>query len=107
MKLLAITADKRDATVPNVPTMGEAGVAGLEVFSWQAFTAPKGLPADVKAKLEPALIAAIRHPDVVKRFTEMGFETVGGTPAEFARFLDAELARWKGVIEAGGIKQTD
>jgi tripartite-type tricarboxylate transporter receptor subunit TctC len=61
----------------------------------------------VKAKLEPAVIAAIRHPDVAEKLNDMGFEVVGNTPAEFATFLDAELARWKQVVESGGIKQSD
>ena len=107
MKLLAVTADKRDPSVPNVPTLTEAGVAGIEVFSWQAFVAPRGLPQPVKDRLQPALIAAIRHPDTVKRFNELGFEVVGNSPAEFNRFLNDELARWKLVVESGGIKQND
>lgn len=107
MKLLAITADKRDPALPNVPTMTEAGVPGLEVFSWQAFVAPRGLPQNVKDRLQPALIAAIRHPDVVKRFNEIGFEVVGNSPAEFGKFLNEELARWKQVVDSAGIKQSD
>lgn len=107
MKLLAVTADKRDPSVPNVPTLTEAGVPGIEVFSWQAFVAPRGLPQAVKDRLQPALIAAIKHPDTVKRFNDLGFEVVGGSPAEFNRFLNDELARWKQVVESGGIKQND
>jgi tripartite-type tricarboxylate transporter receptor subunit TctC len=107
MKLLAVTADKRDPSVPNVPTLTEAGVPGIEVFSWQAFVAPKGLPQNVKDRLQPALIAAIRHPETVKRFNELGFEVVGNSPAEFNRFLNDELARWKQVVDSGGIKQSD
>ena len=107
MKLLAVTSEKRDPTVPNVPTLAEAGVPGIEVYSWQAFAAPKGLPANVKARLQPALIAAIRHPDVVKKFNELGFEVVGNSPEEFNRFLNEELARWKQVIDTGGIRQSD
>jgi len=107
MKLLAVTADKRDPSVPTVPTLTEAGVPGIEVYSWQAFVAPKGLPQNVKDRLQPALIAAIRHPDVVKKFNELGFEVVGNSPAEFAKFLNDELARWKQVVDAGGIKQSD
>jgi len=107
MKLLAVTADKRDPAVPGTPTLTEAGVPGIEVYSWQAFVAPKGLPANVKARLQPAMIAAIKHPDTVKRFNEQGFEVVGNSPEEFAKFLDAELARWKQVIDAGGIRQSD
>ena len=107
MKILAVTADKRDPAVPNVPTLAEAGVPGIEVYSWQAFVAPKGLPANVKARLQPALIAAIKHPDVVKKFSEQGFEVVGNSPEEFTRFLNEELARWKQVVDAGGIRQSD
>jgi tripartite-type tricarboxylate transporter receptor subunit TctC len=107
MKLLAVTGDKRDASVPGTPTLTEAGVPGIEVYSWQAFVAPKGLPQGVKDRLQPALIAAIKHPDVVKKFNELGFEVVGNSPAEFAKFLNEELARWKQVVDAGGIKQSD
>jgi len=107
MKLLAVTGATRDAAAPTVPTLTEAGVPGIEVYSWQAFVAPKGLPQNVKDRLQPALIAAIKHPDVVKRFNEMGFEVVGNSPAEFNKFLTEELARWKQVVDAGGIKQSD
>ncbi len=107
MKLLAVTADKRDATFPNTPTMTEAGVPGLEVFSWQAIVAPKGLPKDVKDKIESALAAAYRDPVLVKKFNDIGFELVGSNSADFARFLNEELARWKQVVDAGGIKQSD
>jgi len=107
MKLLAVTADKRDPTFPDVPTMAEAGVQGLEVFSWQAMVAPKGLPKDVMDRLQPAVVAALRDPAVVKRFNDIGFEVVGNSGAEFAKFLNEELARWKGVVDAGGIKQSD
>jgi tripartite-type tricarboxylate transporter receptor subunit TctC len=107
MKLLAVTGSARDPSVPNVPTLTEAGVPGIEVYSWQAFVAPKGLPANVKARLQPALIAAIKHPDTVKKFNDIGFEVVGNSPEEFDRFLTAELARWKQVIDQGGIKQSD
>jgi tripartite-type tricarboxylate transporter receptor subunit TctC len=107
MKLLAVTGGTRDPAVPTVPTLAEAGVPGIEVYSWQAFVAPKGLPQNVKDRLQPALVAAIRHPDVVKKFNELGFEVVGNSPAEFNRFLNDELTRWKQVVDAGGIKQTD
>ncbi|HQW38235.1 MAG TPA: tripartite tricarboxylate transporter substrate-binding protein, partial [Usitatibacteraceae bacterium] len=104
---LAVTGDKRDPAAPNAPTMTEGGVPGLEVFSWQAFVAPKGLPKDVTDRLVPALIAAIKDPGVTKKLNDIGFEVVGNTPAEFGKFLNEELARWKGVVESGGIKQSD
>lgn len=107
MKLLAVTGNARDPAVPGTPTMTEGGVPGLEVYSWQAFVAPKGLPKDVSDRLVPALIAAIKDAGVTKKFNDIGFEVVGNTPAEFGKFLNEELARWKGVVDAGGIKQSD
>ncbi len=107
MKLLAVTGDKRDPMFPNTPTMREAGVNGVEVFSWQAIAAPKGLPKEVKAKLEAAIATACKDPAFVKRLNEIGFDVVGSSSPQFATFLDAELARWKQVVDKGGIKQTD
>jgi len=107
LKVLAVTAEKRANGFPNVPTMAEAGVPGLEVYSWQAVAAPKGLPREVAGKLQPALIAVLRDPDMVKRFDELGFEVVANSSAEFGTFLSGELGRWKTVIDSGGIKQSD
>jgi tripartite-type tricarboxylate transporter receptor subunit TctC len=107
MKLLAVTSEKRDPTFPNVPTMAEAGVPGLEVYSWQAFAAPKGLPREVNAKLQAALVTALKDPEVTKKFNDIGFEVVASSPAEFNAFLGDELARWKQVVDAGGFKQSD
>lgn len=107
LKLLAVTGAKRDPTFPDAPTMAEAGVPGIEVYSWQAFVAPHGLPPEVRAKLQPALVAALKDPEVVKRFNEIGFDVVANSSAEFSQFLGSELARWKAVVENGGIQQTD
>jgi len=78
-------------------------VPNLEVYSWQAVAAPKGLPADIKGKLEAELIASIHAPDVTARFGEIGFDVVGNSSVEFAQFLAAEIERWKTVIETGKI----
>ena len=103
LKALAITGDKRSPLLPDVPTMAEAGVKNVEVYSWQAVAAPKGLPADVKAKLHAALVAALNDPATRKGMTDVGFEIVANTPEQFARFQQQEYARWKQVIETGKI----
>jgi tripartite-type tricarboxylate transporter receptor subunit TctC len=103
LKALAVTSATRSPTLPDVPTAKEAGIADLEVYSWQAAAAPKGLPADVRAKLESLLITAAKSPDIKARFDELGFEVVANTGAEFAKFLDGEAARWKTVVEQGKI----
>ena len=103
LKALAVTSDKRVAALPNVPTMAEAGVKDLEVYSWQAAAAPSGLPAAVRAKLEAELAAAAQSPDTKAKFEAVGFDVVANNGKHFEAFLADELARWKTVIETGKI----
>ncbi|HTN50622.1 MAG TPA: tripartite tricarboxylate transporter substrate binding protein [Burkholderiaceae bacterium] len=103
LRALAVTGDKRSTALPDVPTLAETGVRGVDVFSWQAVAAPKGLPPEVRDKLHGALVKALNDPEVVKTLSEQGIEVVGNTPEQFDKFLQQELARWKGVIEAGKI----
>lgn len=102
LKLLAVTAADRTSLFPDTPTMAQAGVP-LEVYSWQAAAAPKGLPADVKAKIESALMAAMKDPEVIKKFNDLGFEVVASSPAAFTAFQAKEEAMWKKVIQDGNI----
>jgi tripartite-type tricarboxylate transporter receptor subunit TctC len=104
LKALAITGDKRSTLLPQVPTLDEAGVKEVDVYSWQGVAAPKGLPADVKSKLYGAMAASLKDPEIQKRLVEQGFEIVANTPEEFATFQAQELARWKHVIEVGKIE---
>ena len=103
LRALAITSANRSALLPDVPTMEEAGVKGLTVYSWQGFAAPTGLPADIKAKLQDALVAGLHDPLVKPKLLELGFEIVGNTPEQFAAFQASEFARWKKVIDTGKI----
>jgi len=103
LRAIAITSKQRAAVLPDVPTLDEAGVPGADVYSWQAVLAPKGLPADVKAKLHAAVVAALADPQVKKQFVDLGFEMVANTPEQFAAFQQQEYARWKKVIEDGKI----
>jgi tripartite-type tricarboxylate transporter receptor subunit TctC len=103
LKALAITSDKRNAALPNVPTMAEAGVANLEVYSWQAAAAPKGLPAAIKTKLEAELSASANAADVKAKFEAVGFDVVASNREQSAKFIGDEISRWKSVIETGKI----
>ena len=103
LKALAITGAKRSPLLPNVPTLDEAGVPNVDVYSWQAMVAPKGLPPAVRTKLHAATVEALNDPQVKPKLDEVGFEVVGNSPEAFAAFEKTEFARWKSVIEKGKI----
>jgi tripartite-type tricarboxylate transporter receptor subunit TctC len=103
LRAIAITSAKRSPLLPDVPTLAEAGVKNVEVYSWQAVLAPMGVPPDVKSKMHAALVAALNSPDIKQQFTDLGFEIVANTPAQFAAYEAQEYARWKKVIETGKI----
>ena len=103
LRALAITSSARSPQLPDVPTLSESGIKGVDVYSWQAFAAPKGLPADIKDKLHGALVAGLNDPSVKPKLLELGFEVVGNTPEQFSAFQAAEFARWKKVIATGKI----
>ncbi|MDD0814785.1 tripartite tricarboxylate transporter substrate binding protein [Curvibacter sp. HBC28] len=103
LRALAVTGTKRSPLLPEVPTLEELGVKGATVYSWQAFAAPKGLPADLKAKLYDAIVAGLNDPAIKAKLLELGFEIVGNTPEQFTAYQASEFARWKKVIEVGKI----
>ena len=103
LKPIAVTGSKRSPVLPDVPTLAESGIQGVDVYAWQGIAAPKNLPADVKAKLHAGIVKALQDPAVSKPFTDVGLEVVANSPEEFAQFQAKEFARWKQVIETGGI----
>lgn len=103
LRALAITSARRSPLLPEVPTMEELGYKGVTVTSWQAVAAPKGLPADIKARLHEAIAAALNDAAVKPKLLDLGFEIVASTPEQFTAFQAAEFARWKKVIEVGKI----
>ena len=104
LRALSITSAKRSPLLPNVPTLQELGIKDANVYSWQAIAAPRGLPADIKAKLHSAISAALNDPQIKPKLLELGFEIVANTPEQFTAFQAAEFARWKKLIETRNIK---
>ncbi len=101
---LAVTTPKRSASLPQTPTVAESGYPGYEVSTWFGYLAPAGTPADVVAKLNAEINAALKHPDVEKRLLALGAELDPGTPQTFGKFLEADMNRWAKVIKQAGIK---
>jgi tripartite-type tricarboxylate transporter receptor subunit TctC len=101
---LGVTTAARSPTLPDVPTIAEAGVPGYDTGVWWGFLAPAGLPLEVKAKLAKDCAEAVQAPAVVERLRSLGATPVGSTPEEFADFIRAEYEKWGPVIKAAGIK---
>jgi len=104
LRALAVTGDRRSPQLPEVPTMLELGFQGFEVYSWQAFAAPRGLPKDIRSRMESAVVSALKLPQVRQSMDDLGFEVVANTGAEFEAFLRGEIARWKQVVQTANIQ---
>jgi tripartite-type tricarboxylate transporter receptor subunit TctC len=100
LKALAITSAQRSPLLPNVPTLEESGIKEANVYSWQAIAGPRGMSADLKARLHAAIVAGLNDPAVKPKLLDLGFEIVGSTPAQFTAYQAAEFARWKQLIES-------
>jgi tripartite-type tricarboxylate transporter receptor subunit TctC len=104
LRALAVTGLKRSATVPELPTMNEAGVKGYESATWYGVLAPAKTPRDVVTKLNAEIVAILRQPDVHDRLSKEGADPVGSTPEEFSAYMKTEIAKWAKVIRAAGIQ---
>ncbi|QIG50947.1 tripartite tricarboxylate transporter substrate binding protein BugD [Nordella sp. HKS 07] len=105
IKAYAVTSPKRLDVLPDLPTAEEAGLAGFQVGIWHGVYAPKGTPAEVTERLSKSLQLALKDPNVVARFAELGTAPsteAEATPAALKAKLESEIARWKPVIEAAG-----
>jgi tripartite-type tricarboxylate transporter receptor subunit TctC len=100
VRALAVTSEKRNATLPDVPTMAEAGVPGYSSMPWYTISAPKGVPPAVLAKLNAEINAVLKLPDVAQRLDSLGVLPIGGTPADAQRRNEAETRKWSAVIDA-------
>ena len=104
IKALAMFSAKRIQGAPEVPTMAEAGGPPLESSTWVLFMAPGGTPREIINRLAQETAKAINESDIKERFNQIGIEPVGSSPAEAAKFLDAEIAKWAKVITTAGVK---
>jgi tripartite-type tricarboxylate transporter receptor subunit TctC len=101
---LAVTAHKRVATLAQVPTLGESGLAAAEVSSWYGVLAPAKTPPAVVARLNAEVNKALGAGEVRDALAGEGGDVLGGTPAHFAEFLRAEQAKWSKVVREAGIR---
>jgi tripartite-type tricarboxylate transporter receptor subunit TctC len=105
IKAYAVTSPARLDVLKDVPTAEEAGLPGFQVGIWHGLYAPKGTPAEITDRLSKSLQVALKDPDVIARFAELGTvpsPEADATPAALKAKLEAEIARWKPVIDAAG-----
>jgi tripartite-type tricarboxylate transporter receptor subunit TctC len=107
LRVLAVTTPKRIPALPDVPTMAEAGYAGLEVGVWFGLVAPAGTPAPIVGKLHDAFAAAVHDPEVLQQFAAQGVEAATSTPAEFRGFIASETERLGKIVRAIGVKASE
>ena len=100
LKALAVTSAARSALAPELPTVAESGLPGFVSTTWFGIYAPKGLPADMSARLNAEINSALKSADVQERFARLGAEPApANTPAQFAAMVAADSARWGGIIK--------
>ena len=104
LKVLAVSNPKRVLALPNVPTMVEAGVADFDLGTWYGIWGPAGLPRDLAAKLNAAIVKAVGLPDTREKLAALGAEPSAFSAEEFAAFNRSELERWGCIVRAANVK---
>jgi tripartite-type tricarboxylate transporter receptor subunit TctC len=104
IKALAITGNVRSATIPEIPTMAEAGLKNYAAVGWQGVMVPAGTPAAIVARLNSEINKALKDVGLRDRLSAQGLEVVGGTAQQFAEFVRRDTERWRSAVEASGAK---
>ena len=104
MRGIAVGSLARSTALPDLPTIDEAGVAGFESSIWYGILGPAGMPRDVVAKIQADVGKVLRTPEARGKLLSQGAEAIGSTPEQFARRIDAEIAKWNKLVKAAGIK---
>ncbi len=104
LKALAVTGPTRSESLPGVPTMIEAGLAGYTATTWNGILTTAGVPREAVTKLNDALVRAMKAPEMKELLAKIGQDPLWSTPEEFAAFLREETEKWRKVIKATGLK---
>jgi tripartite-type tricarboxylate transporter receptor subunit TctC len=99
LRALAVTTAKRSSTLPDVPTLAEAGLAGFNQGTWFGIMAPAGTPKDIVARLNTEMVKIIQTPEFKKRMEEIGAEPVGDTPAQMAEQIKSDTAKYAKLVK--------
>jgi len=104
LRLLAVAGSRRAMVAPKLPTIAESGVKGYAVDAWFGIVGPAGVPKELVAKLNAAIVNGLKSADVKQRFGDLGYEAIGDSPEQFAVTIRADIEKFGRVIKAAGIK---
>ena len=104
LKALAIASTERSSTLPNVPTFAEQGMPDFAISVWWGIFGPANMPSRAMARLNQAVNAALKSPEIIAKLAAMGATPLGGTPEQFSAFYAKESSRWGTVVRSGNIK---
>ena len=104
LRALAVTSTRRWGTVPELPTIAEAGVSGYEFTIWWGILAPLGTPAPIVARLHAETVKALHAPEVKEKFAAQGVDTLGSTPEDLGQLIRTEYVKWSKLAQDAGIK---
>lgn len=104
LRALAVTSRERSGVLPDVPAISESLLPGFDAYAWFGILSPRGVPPEIVAKLNGVFNQAIKSPEVLERFRDVGADPLGGPPEAFGRFVESEAARWGKVIRDLGLK---
>jgi tripartite-type tricarboxylate transporter receptor subunit TctC len=104
VRALAVADKRRSAVLPEVPTMTEAGFAGVETGTWYGMLAPARTPPAVVAHVQNTIVRVLQTPQMKARMTNQGVDIVASSPAEFDKFIIAEVAKWSRVVKTAGVR---
>ena len=105
LRTLATSSINRSVSLPNAPTVAEAGVPGFDVTSWNAIFAPAGTPQPIIDTLNKAILEVLAMPETKKQLLDLGIEAKGSTPAELGEKLKQDIVKWTAIIDKSGIEK--
>jgi tripartite-type tricarboxylate transporter receptor subunit TctC len=104
LRVVGVTGSKRLASAPGLPTLDESGLKGYVIEPWFGVVGPAGVPRDIVARLNGAIAAALKAPDVIQRLNALGYEPIGGSAEQFAATIRADIGNYAQIVKAAGIQ---